>query len=250
MANPVRNEGINLLGTNGLDQSSERMLLEWYVAGFSWFPGQFLFLDKAWSSNIDFGDKLAIKLQFKVVMDFRIYPLVFRPSTSTVSYLARFAGHHGRPTAWYELQAYVIANIAPRTLKVELILLRGCRSSNVISSDSLSLPSNPANPVSVEITIHTLLCVRQVYPPSTFVRRRSHGCPVYQSRHPQLRQYISDVTALIGKEMEKGMVRRVTIVIKGIADGLPRERFLFDLGYMALGIEGHQRDWPLVFTSL
>jgi len=52
------------------------------------------------------------------------------------------------------------------------------------------------------------------------------------------------VTALIGKEMEKGLVKRVTVVIKGLNDDLPRERYLFDLGYMGLEVEGHQKEWP------
>ena len=96
------------------------------------------------------------------------------------------------------------------------------------------------------MTIHTILCIRQVYPPTTFTRRRAHGVPVYQSRHPQVREYVSEVTSLIGKEMDKGNVRRVTVVIKTVDTGLPLERYIIDLGYLGMDkvAEAHQRVVP------
>ena len=69
---------------------------------------------------------------------------------------------------------------------------------------------------------------------------------MYQSRHPQVCAYISDVTSAIGKEMEQGRVRRVTVVIKQVATGLPMERFIIDLGYLGLDKikERYQREAP------
>ncbi|KAK8858845.1 hypothetical protein IAR55_003075 [Kwoniella newhampshirensis] len=84
----------------------------------------------------------------------------------------------------------------------------------------------------LEISLHTLLCIRQIYPPSTFTRRRAHSCPVYQSRHPLVRSYISEVIASISPEIHEGRLRRMTMVVKGVEDGLPRERMIFDLGYL------------------
>ncbi|WWD18736.1 hypothetical protein CI109_103190 [Kwoniella shandongensis] len=84
----------------------------------------------------------------------------------------------------------------------------------------------------LEISLHTILCIRQVYPPSTFTRRRAHSCPVYQSRHPLVRSYISEVISSISPEIQSGRLRRLTLVIKGVEDGLPRERMIFDLGYL------------------
>ena len=92
----------------------------------------------------------------------------------------------------------------------------------------------------MEIALHTLLCIRNIYPPTTFARRRAHGVPVYQSRHPQVREYISEVCGLLGKEVEKGTARRLTIVIKDTG-GLPLERWIFDLGYLAIA-EGRDRE--------
>ncbi|WVR06599.1 hypothetical protein IAU60_003631 [Kwoniella sp. DSM 27419] len=85
----------------------------------------------------------------------------------------------------------------------------------------------------LEISIHTLLHLRSIYPTSTFTRRRAHSVPVYQSRHPQVQAYISNVIAALAPEVHAGKLRRMTMVIKGVDDGLPRERMLFDLGYLA-----------------
>ncbi|WVF68763.1 hypothetical protein IAT40_003535 [Kwoniella sp. CBS 6097] len=84
----------------------------------------------------------------------------------------------------------------------------------------------------LEISIHTILYLRQVYPASTFTRRRAHSVPVYQSRHPQVRAYIANVVGALSGEVHSGKLRRMTLVIKGVADGLPRERMVFDLGYL------------------
>jgi len=100
----------------------------------------------------------------------------------------------------------------------------------------------------LEVVIHTILCIRLVYPPTTFVRRRSHGVPVYQSRHPQLRGYVSEVIALVGKELLAGNARRVTMIIKTVDTGLPLERFIFDFGYLDAEKmrEAHQKETQLL----
>lgn len=94
----------------------------------------------------------------------------------------------------------------------------------------------------LEVTLHTLLCVRGVYPPSTFARRRAHGVPVYQSRHPDVRSYIANVVQGLSKDLELGLLRRVTVVIKAM-DGLPLERFIIDFGFMQMdALDGGNRD--------
>ncbi|KAK1925667.1 DNA-binding protein [Papiliotrema laurentii] len=100
----------------------------------------------------------------------------------------------------------------------------------------------------LEIVIHTILCIRQVYPPTTFTRRRAHGVPVYQSRHPQVCAYISELVGAIARELELGKVKRVTIVIKTVDTGLPLERFIVDMGYLAMDKvkERHRREAPLL----
>jgi mitotic spindle assembly checkpoint protein MAD2B len=63
---------------------------------------------------------------------------------------------------------------------------------------------------------------------------------VYQSRHPEVRSYVAKVVAAIAKDMERGALRRTTVVIKCVATGVPLERFIIDFGYMPL--EGVERN--------
>ncbi|WWC88379.1 uncharacterized protein L201_003290 [Kwoniella dendrophila CBS 6074] len=84
----------------------------------------------------------------------------------------------------------------------------------------------------LEISLHTILYLRSVYPASTFTRRRAHQVPIYQSRHPQVRSYITNVISSLSPEIYNGKLKRITVVIKGVEDGLPRERMIFDLGYL------------------
>lgn len=66
---------------------------------------------------------------------------------------------------------------------------------------------------------------------------------MYQSRHPEVRAYIARVVADLQKEMEKGTLRRVTVLIRNVEYGAALERFIVDFGYMGLeGLEGPQRD--------
>lgn len=59
--------------------------------------------------------------------------------------------------------------------------------------------TNPAH--TVEVAIHTILYVRQVYPADLFVRRKKYETPVYQSRHPGLNEYIAGAIKAIGDEL-------------------------------------------------
>jgi len=53
----------------------------------------------------------------------------------------------------------------------------------------------------VEVAIHTILYVRQVYPAEIFVRRKKYDTPVFQSRHPELNEYISGAVKAIADEL-------------------------------------------------
>lgn len=54
----------------------------------------------------------------------------------------------------------------------------------------------------VEVAIHTILYVRQIYPADLFIRRKKYGTPVYQSRHPALNEYISGAVKAVGTELK------------------------------------------------
>jgi len=59
----------------------------------------------------------------------------------------------------------------------------------------------PSKSVQVEVAIHTILYVRQVYPAEIFVRRKKYETPVFQSRHPALNDYISGAVKAIADEL-------------------------------------------------
>lgn len=57
------------------------------------------------------------------------------------------------------------------------------------------------HPSLVEVAIHAILYVRQIYPPDLFVRRKKYDLPVFQSRHPALNEYISGAVKAIADEL-------------------------------------------------
>ena len=63
----------------------------------------------------------------------------------------------------------------------------------------MAISDNPA--IQVEVAIHTILYVRQVYPAEIFVRRKKYNTPVFQSRHPALNEYISGAVKAIADEL-------------------------------------------------
>ncbi|KAK1220017.1 hypothetical protein PQX77_017224 [Marasmius sp. AFHP31] len=83
----------------------------------------------------------------------------------------------------------------------------------------------------IEVAIHTILYVRQVYPADLFVRRKKYDTPVFQSRHPALNEYISGAVKAIGEELVRGNVDKVIVVIKD-KDQVALERFIFSLDTM------------------
>ncbi|EIN13986.1 DNA-binding protein, partial [Punctularia strigosozonata HHB-11173 SS5] len=92
----------------------------------------------------------------------------------------------------------------------------------------------------IEVAIHTILYVRQVYPADLFVRRKKYDTPVYQSRHPVLNEYISGAMRAVGDEIISGTIDKVILVIKD-KDEVALERFIFSIEKI-LNIEGYNTD--------
>jgi len=92
----------------------------------------------------------------------------------------------------------------------------------------------------IEVAIHTILYVRQIYPADLFVRRKKYETPVYQSRHPGLNEYIAGAVKAIGDELVLGNVEKVVVVIKD-KDEVALERFIFSIQTM-ITIESFNKD--------
>lgn len=83
----------------------------------------------------------------------------------------------------------------------------------------------------IEVAIHTILYVRQIYPAELFVRRKKYETPVFQSRHPALNDYISGAAKAVGDELAHGTVDKVVVVIKD-KEEVALERFIFSVENM------------------
>ncbi|OBZ78751.1 Mitotic spindle assembly checkpoint protein MAD2B [Grifola frondosa] len=92
----------------------------------------------------------------------------------------------------------------------------------------------------IEVAIHTILYVRQVYPAELFVRRKKYNTPVFQSRHPALNEYISGAIKAIGDELFLGNVDKVVVVIKNKED-VALERFIFATRNL-IQVESYNKD--------
>ncbi|CAD6892506.1 unnamed protein product [Tilletia laevis] len=83
-----------------------------------------------------------------------------------------------------------------------------------------------------QVAIESLLCIRNVYPPEVFQRRKKYNTPVYQVRHPGLANYVGLIIKSIKSELYKASVERVVLVITESTDHTPLERFVFHLDYL------------------
>ncbi|KAJ7161375.1 DNA-binding protein [Mycena crocata] len=92
----------------------------------------------------------------------------------------------------------------------------------------------------IEVAIHTILYVRQIYPADLFIRRKKYDTPVFQSRHPALNDYISGAVKAIGEQLLTGNVEKVVLVIKD-KEEVALERFLFSIENM-IQVESFNKD--------
>ncbi|KAL8857460.1 MAG: hypothetical protein Q9178_005954 [Gyalolechia marmorata] len=78
------------------------------------------------------------------------------------------------------------------------------------------------------VAIHTILYERNIYPQSSFLAARKFNCPVRQSRHPKVCQWIQDAVAAVEAEMLKCTLSSTSLVIHAPPpSSAPLERFLF-----------------------
>lgn len=80
----------------------------------------------------------------------------------------------------------------------------------------------------LEVAVHNVLYVRNIYPASIFVRRKKYGVPVQMSTHPYLNEYITECLKTIRDLLKKNEVRKVTVVFFDEVQR-PVERFVFDI---------------------
>lgn len=92
----------------------------------------------------------------------------------------------------------------------------------------------------IEVAVHTILYVRQIYPADLFIRRKKYDTPVFQSRHPALNAYISGAVKAVEEELRLGTVDKVVVVIKD-KEQVALERFIFSVESM-IEVEAYNKD--------
>ncbi|KAJ0064635.1 hypothetical protein NL108_011491, partial [Boleophthalmus pectinirostris] len=85
----------------------------------------------------------------------------------------------------------------------------------------------------LEVAIHLILYVREVYPSGIFQKRRKYNVPVQMSCHPDLNQYIQDTLYCIKPLIEKNEAEKVVVVIMDKGHH-PVERFVFEISQPTL----------------
>uniref|UniRef100_A0A8C7U1T8 Mitotic spindle assembly checkpoint protein MAD2B n=1 Tax=Oncorhynchus mykiss TaxID=8022 RepID=A0A8C7U1T8_ONCMY len=80
----------------------------------------------------------------------------------------------------------------------------------------------------LEVAIHLILYVREVYPSGIFQKRKKYNVPVQMSCHPELNQYIHDTLHCVKPLIEKNDAEKVVVVIMD-KEHHPVERFVFEI---------------------
>ncbi|XP_024372421.1 DNA polymerase zeta processivity subunit [Physcomitrium patens] len=80
----------------------------------------------------------------------------------------------------------------------------------------------------LEVCIHQLLSVREVYPPAIFERRRYFNVPVQWARHPDLREYIHSAVSNLQTWIQQGAAEKIAIKFLD-ANQIPVEKVIFKL---------------------
>ncbi|KAK7429875.1 hypothetical protein QQZ08_003494 [Neonectria magnoliae] len=81
----------------------------------------------------------------------------------------------------------------------------------------------------ITLALHSLLFHRGLYPPATFLTARALNLPVRQSRHPGLCAWINDAVAAVALQLQKGVVRRIAVVMHAPKSFDVLERWVFDV---------------------
>uniref|UniRef100_A0A3B4TFB9 Mitotic spindle assembly checkpoint protein MAD2B n=1 Tax=Seriola dumerili TaxID=41447 RepID=A0A3B4TFB9_SERDU len=80
----------------------------------------------------------------------------------------------------------------------------------------------------LEVAIHLILYVREVYPSGIFQKKKKYNVPVQMSCHPELNQYIQDTLHCVKPLIEKNDAEKVVVVIMD-KEHHPVERFVFEI---------------------
>uniref|UniRef100_A0A8C2N7S5 MAD2 mitotic arrest deficient-like 2 n=1 Tax=Cricetulus griseus TaxID=10029 RepID=A0A8C2N7S5_CRIGR len=100
----------------------------------------------------------------------------------------------------------------------------------------------------LEVAVHLILYVREVYPVGIFQKRKKYNVPVQMSCHPELNQYIQDTLHCVKPLLEKNDVEKVMVVILD-KEHRPVEKFVFEITQpplLSIRCDAHSPAVPLI----
>ncbi|XP_039242256.1 mitotic spindle assembly checkpoint protein MAD2B isoform X1 [Pipra filicauda] len=109
-------------------------------------------------------------------------------------------------------------------------LVQGLGKMTTLTRQDLNFGQVVADVLSefLEVAVHLILYVREVYPIGIFQKRKKYNVPVQMSCHPELNQYIQDTLHCVKPLLEKNDVEKVVVVILD-KEHHPVERFVFEI---------------------
>lgn len=104
-----------------------------------------------------------------------------------------------------------------------------------------------------EVSVHTILYVRNIYPRSIFEKRLKYNVPVWMSRHRDVNSYIVRALQNSKQLLEQGLVEKIVVPITG-PDLDVQESFVFSLSSYFSGPEiklhSLERSFRTILTKL
>ncbi|XP_033119878.1 mitotic spindle assembly checkpoint protein MAD2B-like [Anneissia japonica] len=99
-----------------------------------------------------------------------------------------------------------------------------------MDSDKMKLNDVTADILSefLEVAVHQILYVRNIYPAGIFEKCCKYNIPVQMSQHPDVNRYIKDTICGFKPLLRKDEVQGVTVVIVN-SNNKPIERFAFEI---------------------
>lgn len=79
----------------------------------------------------------------------------------------------------------------------------------------------------LEVSIHNILYTRKLYPEAIFTPRKKYGVTVYQSEHPILNEYITQVLKAAQAHAQNNQLKQIILCIR--SDKVLVEKYIFDV---------------------
>ncbi|XP_069120041.1 mitotic spindle assembly checkpoint protein MAD2B-like isoform X1 [Argopecten irradians] len=81
----------------------------------------------------------------------------------------------------------------------------------------------------LEVAIHSILYLRDLYPRSVFEKRKKYNVPVQMCLHPDVCKYVVNIVDSVHQLNQNNQVEKISVVILG-SDLRPLERFVIEIG--------------------